>query len=64
MAKIREDIVGGPSIVSTSKAVVDETFCPQINEFVPVNCRRRLEPTLTLFDVSTNAYWVVYKMEL
>ena len=26
MQKIREDIVGGPSIVFTRKAVVDETF--------------------------------------
>ena len=26
MEKIREDVVGGPAIVFTSKAVVDETF--------------------------------------
>ena len=39
-------------------------FYLQINEFVQVNCRHRRKPTLFLFDVSTNAYWIVYKMEL
>ena len=27
-------------------------------------CRHRRKRTLSLFDVSTNAYWIVYKMEL
>ena len=39
-------------------------FYTQINQFVRVNCRHRRKPTLCLFDVSTNAYWIVYKMEL
>ena len=39
-------------------------FYPQINKFVLVNCRHRRKPTLSLFDVSTNAYWIVYKMEV
>ena len=63
LEKIREDLVGGPSVVFTRKAVVDETY-PQINEFVQVNCRHRRKPTLSLFDVSTNAYWIVCKLEL
>ena len=50
LEKIREDMVGGPSIVFTGKAVV----YPQINEFVQVSCRHRRKPTLSLFDVSTN----------
>ena len=27
-------------------------------------CRHRRKPTLSFFDVSTNAYWNVYKIEL
>ena len=64
LEKICEDMVGGPSIVFTRKAVANDTFNRKINEFVQVNCRRRRKSTLSLFDVSTNAYWIVYKMEL
>ena len=39
-------------------------FYPQINGFVQINCRHGRKPTLSLFDVSTNDYWIVYKMEL
>ena len=34
LQKIREDMVGGPSIVSTRKAVVDETFIRNSKKFV------------------------------
>ena len=54
LEKICEDMFGGRSIVFTRKAVVDETF-------IRKSIRK---PTLSLFDVSTNAYWIVYKMEL
>ena len=37
LEKIREDMVGGPSIVFTRKAVVDETFT-QIIKLVQINC--------------------------
>ena len=37
LQKIREDMVGGPSIVFTRKAVVDETYT-QIIKFVQINC--------------------------
>ena len=39
-------------------------FYPQINEFVQMNCRHRRKPTLSLLDVSSNAYWTLYKMKL
>ena len=64
LKKIREDMVGGSYIVFTRNAEVEENFYPQINEFVLVNCLHRRKPTLSLFDVSINAYWIVYKMEL
>ena len=51
LEKIRDDMVGGPSIVFTRKAVVEEFFYLQINEFVQVNFRHRHKPTLSLFDV-------------
>ena len=65
LKKLREDMVRGPSIIFTRKAVVHEIFLRklQINKFVQVTFRYRRKPTLSLFDVSTNAYWVVYKME-
>ena len=44
LEKIREDVVGGPSIVFTRKAVVDETFCETLQtnvnlflELMPAN---------------------------
>ena len=36
--KKREDMVGGPSIVFTRKAVVDETFYSQTIKLVQINC--------------------------
>ena len=39
-------------------------FYPQFKECVQINCRHRRKPNLSLFNVSTNAYWIVYKMEL
>ena len=39
-------------------------FYPQINEFVQINCWHRRKPTLSLFDVWTNAYWIVNEMEV
>ena len=56
LEKIREDMVGGPSIVFTRKAVDDETFIRKSTNLC--------QPNLSLFVVSTNAYWIVYKMEL
>ena len=38
LEKIRENMVGGTSIVFTRKAVVDETFFPQIIKPVQINC--------------------------
>ena len=38
LEKIREDMIGGPSIVFTRKAVVDETFYKQIIKLVQINC--------------------------
>ena len=55
-------MVGGPSIVFQMCGW--RNFYPQINEFVKVICRHRRKPTLTLFEVSTNAYWIVYKVKL
>ena len=34
-------------------------FYPQINECIQINCRHRRKPTLSLFTVSSNAYWIV-----
>ena len=38
LKKIREDMIGGPSIVFTRKAVVDKTFILQIAKTVQINC--------------------------
>ena len=62
LEKIREDMVGGLSFVFTRKAVVDETFFPQIIKLVQVNCWYRCKSALSLFDVPTNAYWIAYAM--
>ena len=54
LEKIREDMVGGPSIVLTRKAVVDETFIRKSSNL----CKS----ALSLLNVPTNAYWIVYAM--
>ena len=65
LEKIREDMVGVYTLHCLyTQDCSWQKFYPQINEFVQVNCRHRRKPTLSLFDVSTNAYWIVYKMEL
>ena len=38
LEKIREDVVGGPSIVFTRKAVVDETFYPKVYKHMQIYC--------------------------
>ena len=38
LEKIREDVVGGPSIVFTRKAVVDEAFYSKINKLMQIYC--------------------------
>ena len=53
-----------PPLSSRARLWLTNSFFPQINEFVQVNCRHRRKPTLSLFDVSTNTYWIVYEMEL
>ena len=63
LEKNREDMVGGPPLSIHAKLWLTKLF-PQINEFVQINCRHRRKPTLSLFDVSTNAYWILYKMGL
>ena len=59
LEKIREDMVGGLSIVFTRKAVVDETFIRKSSNLcisiVGIDASH-------LLNVSTNAYWIVYAM--
>ena len=38
LEKIREDVVGGPSIVFTRKAVVDESFNSKIKKHLQIYC--------------------------
>ena len=65
LEKILEVMVGGPTIVSTRKAVADENFIRKSTNFCKsIVSKHRRKPTVSLFDVSTNAYWIVYKMEL
>ena len=59
--KICEDMVGGPLIVFTRKAVIDETFMRKSSN---LSTSLVAQPTLSLFDVSTNAYGIVYNKEL
>ena len=59
LEKIREDMVGGPSIVFTRKAVVDDT---QIIKPVQINCWYRCHSALSPLNVPANAYWIVYAM--
>ena len=61
LEKIREDIVGGPSIVFTRKAVVDEYFVSE-NLQTYANLLLGLMPTLPLFDVSTHAHRSLYAL--
>ena len=65
LEKTRENMVAGcwsfPCLYTQSCGWRD--FCPQINEFMKVNCRYRRKPTLSLIDVPTNAYWILYQTE-
>ena len=56
LEKIREDMVGGPSIVFTRRAVVDETFIRKSQKCVQVHCWYRCKSTLSVFNMSTHAW--------
>ena len=56
--KIREDMVGGPSVVFTRKAVVDETFIRKSSNL----CKSIVGIDASQLNVSTNAYWIVHAM--
>ena len=38
LEKIREDVVGGPSVVLTREALVDETFFSKVCEHMQIYC--------------------------
>ena len=52
LEKIREDVVGGPSIGFTRKAVVDETFIRKSTN-MQIYCWNWCQPTIPLLDVPT-----------
>ena len=60
--KIREDITGGPSIVFTRKAVVDETFTRDSSNICKSIVGIDASPALPLFNVSRYANRTVYEM--
>ena len=55
LEKIREDMTGGPSIVFTRKAVVNETFIRKSKNVCKAIVGIRCQSIVSLFNVSTNA---------
>ena len=62
LEKIREDIVGGLSIVFTRKAVVDETFICKSSNLCKSIVGIDAIQLYSLLKVSTNAYWTVFAL--
>ena len=59
LEKIREDMLGGPSIVFTRRAVVDETF---IRKYLYIYFWHWRKPSLSLFYVSVHANRTIHAM--
>ena len=64
LEKMREDMVGGPSIVLTPKAVVDETFIRKSSNLCQsiVGIDSSQLYAYSMLNVSTNANWIAYAM--
>ena len=60
--KIREDVVGGPSVVFTRKAIVEEFFCPKVYKHMQIYCWDRCQPNIPLLDVPTYAQRSLYAL--
>ena len=58
--KIRKDMTGGPSIVFTRKAIVDQTYIRKTEKPLQINCGYRRQSTLHLLNVSRNAHWALH----
>ena len=56
LEKIREGVVGGPSIDFTRKTVVDETFFSKVYKYMQIHCWDWRQSNKSLLDVSTQAY--------
>ena len=64
LEKLQEDVVDGPSIAFTRKAVVDETFSRKSLNICKsfVVCWNWCQPTISILDVSTHAHRSLYAL--
>ena len=62
LENIREDVVGGPYIVFTRIAVVDETFFPKVYKPMHICCWDWCQPSILILDVSSHAHRSLYAL--